>query len=633
MVMVKKAMNDLRRRHFFKGTAAMLLGQPFLHIFNMGAGQSGEDSGASAKRVAGQRSVRQPSKLRVSSQSITLEWDEKGNLVEIQLCGVPFPQRRSSKYLFNGQQVSARQAECTGTDQVVHAAQGQEGTLQLVWTGGARVTAALHGRSFSGVVKEAGFSLCLPPADIHTITGTTWRWRELAESHRVSFDDYGKPLTIGQFFLLELENHRWLRIGRQVKERIDYTTGYLEKMIDGWEFTWKWEPQAPFPPEYRSQPLEFEVFESLEAAVAEHRLWMEKTFRLVPKEENPKTPAWFKKAKLLVQVNIGETCGAVVHDYKDVTNLIRDLHSRGVPPETIIYIPDYNFLSLALKGYHGPICALWPENPLLGGKDAFVEMVRAAKQHGYHILAHASIVLLFEWARKLFANREGMAETWVNPEWVAMKQWAIRDRAGAPLGWPPTEQEVPGVKQWSNRYPYMVRYLNQAYPEVQRFFIEGISRLVTEYGIDAFHLDSTCSTVCRMSVWNTPFEDGRRAAGERAIIEQLYERHPHILLWAEGLAEESADLVPFMMWRSPISHLLMSRYVYTSAHTSTPGSIRQRYAEIGGIGGYQETAHAEEVELTRRQPNNIPRLVVNYRDYGLDQRTMQFIEELLAAKG
>jgi len=240
---------------------------------------------------------------------------------------------------------------------------------------------------------------------------------------------------------------------------------------------------------------------------------------------------------------------------------------------------------------------------------------------------------LFEWVSKQFANREGRAETWVNPEWAAMKQWASRDRAGAPRGWPPTEQEVPGVKQWSNRYPYMVRYLNQAYPEVQRFFIEGISRLVTEYGIDAFMLDSLSDTDCRISVWNTPFEDGRRAAGERAIIGQLYERHPHILLWAELLAEESADLVPFMMRRSPISYLLMSPYVYTSAHTSTPGSIRQRYTETGGISGYKERAQAEEVELTRRQPNNIPRILVNYRDYGLDQRTMQFIRELLAAKG
>jgi hypothetical protein len=633
MVMAKKMMNDLHRRNFFKGTAAILLGQPFLQILKVGEGQSSEDSEASANRVTGQKAVRQPSKLGIGSRTFTVEWDEKGSLVEVQLGGVPFPQKRPSKYFFNGQQVSARQSSSAGTHQVVHAAQGQEGTLKLVWTGGARVAATVHGRSFTGVVKEVGFSLCLPPADIYTLTGATWRWKELAESQRVSFNDYDKPLAIGQFFLLELENHRWLRIGRQVKERIDYTTGYLEKMSKGWELIWKWEPQAPFPSEYTSQPLEFEVFESLEAAVAEHRIWMEKTYRLLPKEENPKTPAWFKKTKLLLQVNIGETCGAVVHDYKDVTNLVRDLHSKGIPPETIIYIPDYNFLSLALKGNHGPICALWPENPLLGGKDAFVEMVGAAKEHGYHILVHASIVLLFEWVRKQFADREGMAEPWVNPEWATMKQWAIKNRAGAPLGWPPTEQEVPGVEQWSDRYPYMVRYLNQAYPEVQRFFVEGISRLVTEYGIDAFHLDSLCSTVCRISLWNTPFEDGRRAAGERAITAQLYERHPHILLWAEGLAEESAELVPFMMWRSPISHLLMSRYVYTSAHTSTPGSIPQRYAKIGGIGGYREKAQAEEVELTRQQPNNIPRLLVNYRDYGLDKRTMQYIEELLAAKG
>lgn len=118
--------------------------------------------------------------------------------------------------------------------------------------------------------------------------------------------------------------------------------------------------------------------------------------------------------------------------------------------------------------------------------------------------------------------------------------------------------------------------------------------------------------------------------GEREIIRQLYERHPAVLFAGERCGEESVDLVPLWQARNSIWNALFSKYAYTFAHTVAPSSIPQRYSEVGGISQYSEEAQRQELELCRRQTHVIPRLMVNYRDRGLDELTMKCIEELIS---
>ena len=96
--------------------------------------------------------------------------------------------------------------------------------------------------------------------------------------------------------------------------------------------------------------------------------------------------------------------------------------------------------------------------------------------------------------------------------------------------------------------------------------------------------------------------------------------------------EESVDLVPLWQSRNPVWNALFQRYAYTFAHTVVPTSVPQRYSDVGGISAYSSSAQREEVELTRRQPNNIPRMIINYRDGGLDETTRKYIDELLSVK-
>lgn len=569
--------------------------------------------------------------MDIRSQNLCIEWTDPQGITAIDFAGLSFPQPGPTVMWLNGVEAPIAGLESAGESQTVCRADAADGSVRVTWTGGDRIRMRIEASSRSGVVCEAGISFYLPSGDVHSVSalGRNWLWNDTPDGSIVSFDD--PALVMWQFFVVRLDDSRWLRVGRQVHRRADFTVGHMQKLDEAWRFVWKWQPQNPYPKEFIAQDIEFEVFPSMEAALDEHRTWMESEFGLLPKENSSKVPDWFKSTRLVIQANLGETNGAVVHDYGDIANLAEDLHRLDVPEHTIIYIPDYNLASLAFKGHHGPICALWPENPMLGGKSEFVRMVKTAKRCGYHIMPHASIILLVGAVRVPFKRRGEADDTWRNPEWDEMKQWAVTNSAGEAIQWPPLEECWGNIELRMQHYPYTIRYLNQAFPEVQRFFVDGISQLISEYGLDSVYFDSLDATICRLSCWNAPYEDGRRAAGQREIISQIYGRHPDVLLAGEGCNEESADLVPLWNCREAAINALIGEYVYTFAHTGTPSPIPQRYNGVG-LSAYDPKCNAAEVELTGNQPNNIPRLLVNYRDHGIDGLTRRCIEELLSAR-
>ena len=390
---------------------------------------------------------------------------------------------------------------------------------------------------------------------------------------------------------------------------------------NGWELVWKWEPQRPFPKSFVAQPLQLAVFPSRREALDEHKAWIGRQYGVSSREEHPKAPEWLKKTRIIFQVVIGETNGAIVHDYVDVKNLIEDLHEIGVPEETIIYIPDYNFANLILKGNNGPVICLWPENPLLGGEKAFREMVATAKKYRYHIMPHSSIVLLISEYLKPFADPDGETRIWHNPEWAHLKQWARLFRDGTPHVWPEAGP--------SRTYPYVVSYLNQQVPEVQEYYVEGHTAMLKKYGLDALYFDSFRNNNALYSDYNHPGAGAERARGEMEIIRQLYERNPGVLLSGECCTEEGVPLAPLWNNRLPLTYELMGDYVYTFDHTVEGSPIPQRYPG-GGISRYEANALEAQIALTKAQPNNIPRLKLNYRDRGLDELTRRCIRELLA---
>lgn len=373
---------------------------------------------------------------RVSSGKLEFEWEDSGTLTLAAFRGVPFHQFTRSSYSLNDEVAHTASSIVVDENRLTHVVRFVDGSLRAVWTGGDRVRVVLQAHSLGRRVEEAGFSLCLPKGNLLTTGGSSHVWSELSEGQRVSFGDW--PLGAGQVYFLDVGD-ACLRVGRQVERSRDTNIGYLEKNEQGWELVWKWQPQAPFPREYASQPVEFKLFDSVSAAVEEHRVWMERVFHLVPKEENPKVPDWFKETRLVLQVNVGETNGAIVHDWRDITHLIEDLGFAGVPEHTILYIPDYSYARMVLRGRHGPVNACWPESPLLGGRREFVRMVETAKERRFHIMPHSSVVLIREWGALNFLDEGRKRRVWHNPEWQEMGKWAIGDYKGNPIGWPPTE--------------------------------------------------------------------------------------------------------------------------------------------------------------------------------------------------
>ena len=364
----------------------------------------------------------------------SIAWGANGNITEIRVAGQEGVQSQANQFFLNGETRDRAFTRRTGEHEVTQSVEFTTGVLELIWRGGAQLEVTVAAEAKSGEIREAGFSLGLPACVARTmIIAEDHSWDGTQPGSRLSLDTFA--FGIGNIFLMEASD--WcMRIGRQVDVRRDYTTGYLERTEAGWDLVWKWEPQTPFPSRFTAQPLQLAVFPSRKAALEDHRHWMEKQYGAVPRERNPKIPDWFKKTRIIFQVVVGETNGAIVHDYKDIANLIEDLQKMGVPEETILYIPDYNFASLLLKNCNGPVVCLWPENPLLGGEAAFREMIAAAKKYRYHIMPHSSIVLLISEYLKPFPDPDGEVRRWINPEWDHLQQWALRYRNGDPHVWP-----------------------------------------------------------------------------------------------------------------------------------------------------------------------------------------------------
>jgi len=602
-------------------------------------------SAGGAQPAPSQAGAEKPGLIRVVSPQMAIAWDEQGKLAELSVRGRPVSLPNRNLYYLNGKITNRAQTRAEG-ETVVQEADFPDGKLQLVWRGGDRILVTVRAEVAAGQVKEAGFSLDLPAGDI--TTATTVRWAAM-KTVATAANDHAKALDIDEIdqgyrreaqiaadassvvpfdtnlfswsatFLLESPT-LCLHIGRQVHLRRDYTTGYLERTESGWNLVWKWQPQRPFPARFESQPLMLASFENHADAMADHRRWIAKEFKLVPKERNPKVPDWFHKTRLVFQVNVGETNGAVVHDYKDMTNMFDALHAVGVPEETLFYIPDYNPMTWVSRGWCGPVCCLWPENPLLGGESAFREMMARAEKYRYHVMPHSSIMLMWGEYIMPFTGEDGQPMRWVNPEWEKLKQWGVPLADGTFFHWP---TEGPNA-----HYPYAIHYLDENVPEVRKYFIDGQCELIEKYGVDAICFDSIGANRQMLSKFNTP-SMATRFHCDQKIIDELYRRHPNVLLGSEIVTDDSVWLVPLTNSRSRFQYEVMGDYIYTFARVNDPGSLPQRYPQAG-ISRFNPKADEYERALTKAQPNNIPRILINYRDLGLDEQTRKLIREMLA---
>lgn len=553
----------------------------------------------------------------VAGGGIRLTWDEAGRLHGAQFGAADVKQPVGKGYRLNGQpgQFAGRTRDAA---RLTHYSRSDDGSLTATWTGGDSLTVTIE--ASGQAVRGAGFVLDLPRGDFLSLVAEPRRWDTCSVGDRICFSDF--PFGVGQMYLLDL-GCACLRFGRQVQRKRDYPTGWLERTAAGWRLTWLWEAQLPYPERFISQPLQFRLFPTVDAALNEHRAWGESTLGWLPHAANPRIPDWFRTCPILFQLNLGETNGAVLHDFRDVALLAEDLHRAGVPEGAIIYIPDYNPNSAILRGFSGPLAVCWPDNPLLGGKREFAAMLETARRYGYHILPHGNLVFLLEWSSRNFGDSGARRNLWRNPAWDWIQPHAIRTAAGHPIGWPPDEA--------AEKYPYMCRYVNLGVDEVRSWFLELTSGMIREFDLDAFYFDSVSVGPAISYQGNIP-RLAEIIDGERRLLQELQARHPHVLFAGELCDEDNVDLVPLWQERSAISHALFGPYIYTFAHTVVASPLSQRYSDIGGISHFAAIALADEVELSRRQPNNIPRLLLNYRDHRVDEQTQRCIRELLACR-
>ena len=168
----------------------------------------------------------QSDKLSVESAQLRLVWDPAGKLLECRVCGKPVAQTKPNQFYLNGHAVDRATTSATGDREVTQVAEVPGGTLKLVWRGGKHVEVTVIADVPTAEVKEAGFSLGLPPGDLHTYLGGQHAWAGTPDGRVVTLDDLDFGIGLG--FLLQHPDH-CLRLGRQVKLRRDYTVGHIEK--------------------------------------------------------------------------------------------------------------------------------------------------------------------------------------------------------------------------------------------------------------------------------------------------------------------------------------------------------------------------------------------------------------------
>jgi hypothetical protein len=130
-------------------------------------------------------------------------------------------------------------------------------------------------------------------------------------------------------------------------------------------------------------PWELAAHPSLDEAVMRYRRRLERDYGAIPWREDPNTPGWFADIRMVVTLDMLRSHGEVMHNYGHVRDLCRELRAAGLGGGILFYLPGYNDRYDAGYPLYGPCEAL-------GGADGFAEMIAAIHDAGHRVMAHTN---------------------------------------------------------------------------------------------------------------------------------------------------------------------------------------------------------------------------------------------------
>ena len=223
---------------------------------------------------------------------------------------------RPGQYFISDQEAQVKEKNDTGK-KVFFRTKSAAG--EAVITTGECTSLRLKAKSFvRGKIDSLGFKVSLPEeAEFHIPgRGGVKIDAGMADLGYWTFP-YPTDLT-AQFLLVKIKG-LWLRIATK-SEKLYYPRITVTKLGKGFDLLWNLEPKAPFSQEYETPPVYFQLFPTMQKAVSDYRGWMEKAFKIRPKEDSPFVPEWFHRMHLLLIIDMWLSTGKIVHTYQDIIN-------------------------------------------------------------------------------------------------------------------------------------------------------------------------------------------------------------------------------------------------------------------------------------------------------------------------
>jgi hypothetical protein len=305
---------------------------------------------------------------RGTTESFSVDFDQRGSLTQIQLGGAYIPLAvPCTTYDLDGEPCAVVPVD--GQASAFRLTAGDKaGTLTIA--SGWETT--LHFEPDPGCeVKRVGISFFLPLEAVFHLAShrNVGRRIDRAMPRGESFECG----LIYNFLLVDL-GAAWLRL-KTDQRRLYQGRATLVRHEATFSLHYSWTADTV---------CQLSAFGSMEEAMTDFQAWLESRFgvrRLT--DPSRQVPDWVHSVKLVVTVDMMRGNWEISHDYDDALRLVHELKEAGCPPDTLFYVPGWQ------GAYDSTHPAYWPHAEL-GGGEAFRALVDAVHECGYHVMIHTT---------------------------------------------------------------------------------------------------------------------------------------------------------------------------------------------------------------------------------------------------
>jgi hypothetical protein len=295
--------------------------------------------------------------------------------------------------------------------------------------------------------------------------------------------------------------------------------------------------------------------------------------------------------------------GTIVHDFRDVQRLLKELRRLGVRKNVLVYLMGWDGAYGVRHGYFAP-------DPELGGVSQLRSLAAVARATGHRVMLHSSVYILDK----------------TTPLFRQFQSAAIRDAYFREAHWPYSEEQC-------YQFPVPLGLMNPAHSGFQADRLARL-RKVLSYGVDGLMFDSIDGQP------NDPVH-GDTYPGLKRIFGELRRRYPESVLICETPTER---ICPYMAGFTPGAHLdvlqvgefraagagvydfapfraMISPTHYLFAHD---GGFPLAVPRPGNTGNDVPENFDRMIDLQRRR-DDFPAVQLNYRQYGIDKRAKEIL--------